>query len=68
MSSRDNTAQSASFMETSDDTVFAAAKTRLGATAARTVAATVRLANDELLDLVTGFEGGREPTRLFATP
>lgn len=68
MSSRDNTAQSASFMETSDDTVFAAAKRRLSAAAARTVAAAFRLANDEFLDLVTGFEGGREPTRLLAAP
>lgn len=54
MSSRDNAAQSASFMETSDYTAFAAAKRRLCAAAARTFAAGFRLANHEFLDLVTG--------------
>jgi hypothetical protein len=53
ISSRDNTAQSASFMEISDYTALAA-KRRLRAAAARTFAAGIRLANHELLDLVTG--------------
>ena len=54
ISSRDNTAQSASFMEISDYTAFAAAKRALCAAAARTFAAGVRLANHEFLDLVAG--------------